>query len=248
MRLYTRLGLILVLVISAGSARAQMLDEKPVPKGGDPVGAWEAEETPLSVYAAKEILDAFSPEFSGSVSGQLSLASTGAYEADYAVTARVKIASLLLAVDTSFVQTLQETGTYEIDGADLILTPAGALPGTAVSDTVGFTVAGDSLHLVQKVPLGGFDALVTGLFPDAGPPLAVLGLRRTDGGVVDPGDLTADFDGDGDVDFGDFLGFAGHYGKSTGDAGYEAMYDLNGNGTVDFLDFLQLAKQYGRKT
>ena len=59
------------------------------------------------------------------------------------------------------------------------------------------------------------------------------------------GALTADFDGDGTVGFGDFLQFAQQFGLSQGDAGYRARFDLDGNGTIGFGDFLIFAGAFG---
>ena len=236
----------LFALLTCGAAVAQMLDEKPIPAGGDPVGTWEANQTELRAHAASVIVAAFNPVFSGHVDGRLRLGTDGTYDADYAITARVEIASLLLSVDTSFVQAYQDTGTYEIDGSNLILARSSVGQAPAVLDTLGFTAAEDSLFLIQRIPLGGYEPLLIGLFPDAGPPLAVLGLSRADGGMVDPAELTADFDGSGKVDFIDFLSFAPHYGSRAADDGYNARFDLNGNQSIDFLDFLELARQYGK--
>ena len=59
------------------------------------------------------------------------------------------------------------------------------------------------------------------------------------------GGLTADFDGDGTVGFGDFLQFAQQFGLSQADAGYKARYDLDGDGSVGFSDFLIFANAFG---
>lgn len=56
----------------------------------------------------------------------------------------------------------------------------------------------------------------------------------------------ADFDGSGRVDFPDFLIFAGGFGKSTGDEGFDARLDISGNGSVDFPDFLIFAQSFGK--
>ncbi|MBT3602893.1 MAG: hypothetical protein HOE48_16060 [Candidatus Latescibacteria bacterium] len=56
----------------------------------------------------------------------------------------------------------------------------------------------------------------------------------------------ADFDGSGRVDFPDFLIFAGGFGKSTGDEGFDARLDISGNGSVDFPDFLVFAQSFGK--
>ena len=49
---------------------------------------------------------------------------------------------------------------------------------------------------------------------------------------------SADFDGNGSVDFTDFLMFAQGFGKSDGQDDFNAELDLDGNGTIDFSDFL----------
>ena len=74
--------------------------------------------------------------------------------------------------------------------------------------------------------------------------------RTTTHAVTATADDTAsipDFDGDGSVGFGDFLIFAGAFGSSQNDEGYEARYDLNGDGEIGFLDFLIFAENFGKK-
>ena len=50
----------------------------------------------------------------------------------------------------------------------------------------------------------------------------------------------ADFDGNGTVDFADFIAFARAFGST------QARYDLNKNGTVDFTDFVVFAQAFGQ--
>ena len=50
---------------------------------------------------------------------------------------------------------------------------------------------------------------------------------------------TADFNGDGRIDFVDFFLFADAYG------GTDARFDLDGNGTVDFADFFKFVDAFG---
>lgn len=57
---------------------------------------------------------------------------------------------------------------------------------------------------------------------------------------------SADLDGDGDVDFSDFLLFAAAFGTSEGGSGYNAAADLDGDGTVAFSDFLIFASAFGK--
>ena len=50
----------------------------------------------------------------------------------------------------------------------------------------------------------------------------------------------ADFNGDGNVDFSDFIAIASAFNTD------DSTYDLNGNGVVDFGDFIEFAKSFGR--
>ena len=55
----------------------------------------------------------------------------------------------------------------------------------------------------------------------------------------------ADFNGDCEVDFSDFVVFASGFGRTAGDGEFDARFDLNGNGEVDFSDFLIFASEFG---
>lgn len=57
---------------------------------------------------------------------------------------------------------------------------------------------------------------------------------------------SADLNGDGNVDFSDFLLFAAAFGTSEGVPGYNAAADLDGDGTVAFSDFLTFANAFGK--
>ena len=56
---------------------------------------------------------------------------------------------------------------------------------------------------------------------------------------------TPDFDGDGDVGFGDFVQFAGKFGSSQDDPDYDARFDLDGDGAIGFSDFVIFAQAFG---
>lgn len=58
-------------------------------------------------------------------------------------------------------------------------------------------------------------------------------------------EATPDFNGDGRVDFADFLAFASKFGTSPSDEAYDARYDLDGDGTIGFGDFLIFAGSFG---
>lgn len=67
-------------------------------------------------------------------------------------------------------------------------------------------------------------------------------------GIAGGGPLvkTPDFNGNGTVDFPDFLMFAGAFGKKLGDVGFLELLDLNDSGAIDFPDFLSFAQQFGK--
>ncbi len=56
---------------------------------------------------------------------------------------------------------------------------------------------------------------------------------------------TADIDGNGQVNFADFLSFVGKFGTRRGDARYDARYDLDSDGEIGFSDFLIFASHFG---
>ena len=57
---------------------------------------------------------------------------------------------------------------------------------------------------------------------------------------------SADFDGDGQVGFTDFLMFAAAFGAQPGQPGYSATYDLNSDDSIGFTDFLIFAAAFGK--
>ena len=97
---------------------------------------------------------------------------------------------------------------------------------TGAPETVGLRVYDTATGVAVAGPIS------TGL-----PPSAIAFVEGTS---------VADFDGDGDVDFSDFLALAAAYNASVGDANYNAKIDLDGDGGIGFADFLQFAAEYGR--
>ena len=59
--------------------------------------------------------------------------------------------------------------------------------------------------------------------------------------------LTSDFNGDGMVNFDDFLAFVGQFGAGQGDGRYEAKYDLDSDGAIGFGDFLIFSSSFGKE-
>ncbi|MDP6039336.1 MAG: dockerin type I domain-containing protein, partial [Candidatus Latescibacteria bacterium] len=56
----------------------------------------------------------------------------------------------------------------------------------------------------------------------------------------------SDFNGDGRVDFVDYLNFTKHFGQDSSDEGFDAQFDLNKNGDVGFSDFVLFAQHFGQ--
>ena len=59
--------------------------------------------------------------------------------------------------------------------------------------------------------------------------------------------LTPDFNGDGVVNFLDFLAFASQFGTRQGDGKYDAKYDLDSDGAIGFGDFLIFSSSFGKE-
>jgi len=59
--------------------------------------------------------------------------------------------------------------------------------------------------------------------------------------------LTPDFNGDGVVNFTDFLAFGGQFGARQGDGRYEVKYDLDSDGAIGFGDFLIFGNSFGKE-
>ena len=58
--------------------------------------------------------------------------------------------------------------------------------------------------------------------------------------------LTPDFNGDGVVNFADFLVLTNLFGAYQGDGRYEAKYDLDSDGTIGFGDFLIFSSSFDK--
>jgi sugar lactone lactonase YvrE len=80
---------------------------------------------------------------------------------------------------------------------------------------------------------------------------SVNGRIRRVGGIAftdseSPLDPAADFNGDGSVEFSDFVAFAQNFGRQQENQNFDAKFDLNANGSVDFADFVIFARAFGR--
>ena len=116
------------------------------------------------------------------------------------------------------------------------------LDGVSVSQTELMVAAGDSAKVeITFTPSedGPFSGTITISSND--PENSSIAVSLSGTAVVVYGDSRADFDGDGEIGFSDFIGFAQAFNTDN------AIYDLNGNGLVDFPDFLEFAKNFGKR-
>ena len=75
--------------------------------------------------------------------------------------------------------------------------------------------------------------------------IIAIALSMTSGSDAQASSLP-DFDGNGVVDFPDFLQFVGKFGARQDDDKYEAQYDLDGDGAIAFPDFLIFVSNFGK--
>ena len=66
-----------------------------------------------------------------------------------------------------------------------------------------------------------------------------------DEGITRASDPVGDVNLDGRVNFADFVGFAGGFGKKPDEEGYDPRADLNGDGEINFQDFVIFAGHFG---
>ncbi len=101
----------------------------------------------------------------------------------------------------------------------------------------------------------GYGLLLSGLLsmPPQASPHPSPSTRKASKGVVDgdfyiisEGEPNPDFDGNGKVDFLDFVGFAQAFDSRPTDLDWDVRYDLNEDSEVGFFDFLEFTKAFGK--
>ena len=141
------------------------------------------------------------------------------------------------------------------DGREVAVSVTVAKQGdTTGNETLLFTTTDaspDPNDIFSQLEQGMFSGIPVFPFSQlmVGDTISVLGLPSSDDAMkalfVLRHDVTGDLNGDGMVDFYDFLRFAAAFGKGIGDDGYDPKADLNGDGEVNFADFLIFAMNFG---
>ena len=238
--------LALMVGIAFGPADAELLTMRPQPQGGDIVGEWTAANIPVKAYAPAALVTAVAPlTFEGETNGTITFGSNGTVQADYTTLSNIS-AVLGFPISVSVPDTSNYSGNYAVmsDTHQLVITREN-------EDTLRYTytATADSLFIMRPLLL---DELLSSLSPT----LRGLARGRLEQYVSEDDPIrivisfakatpSADFTGDGKVDFNDFLEFVAAYGKAPGQDGYDARMDLDSSGgAIDFIDFLAFVNAY----
>ena len=251
--------LLITAFIAFGQANAGILPETPKPQGGEIVGSWGAEKVELNAYVPAGLVQAVSPlKVEGEINGTITFGSDGKVQSDYMTVTNIS-AVLLVPLSVSVHDTSRYEGNYTVasDTHELNITRENEDPLNYT-----YTATADSLHIIRPLQLEellaslpesvrglALNALSTHVPPDDPIRIVITFAKATDTGTPGtPGMLTGDFDGNGAVEFPDFLLFVAQFGKSSSDDGFNARMDLDGNGTVEFPDFLLFVAAFGSKS
>ena len=254
--------LLITAFITFGQADAGLIPETPTPQGGEIVGSWVAEKVGLNAYVPAGLVQAVSPlTVEGEINGTITFGSDGSVKSDYTTATNIS-AVLLVPLSVSVLDTSQYEGNYTVASDTHALTI-----NRENEDPLNYTytATADSLHIIRPLLLDELLAslpesvrgLAMGALSQHVPPddpirIVITFAKMKDTGTPPPTPppsmLTGDFDGNGAVEFPDFLLFVAQFGKSSSDDGFNASMDLDGNGAVEFSDFLLFVAAFGSKS
>ena len=129
----------------------------------------------------------------------------------------------------------------QVDG-DINPTPANWFGGFASLISLGGNIAGDDEEIFPFTGLVD-DFKVVGTADVSWDPNVDLDFFNVDSGGCDP-DSRGDLDGNGKVEFADFLILSGNFGN---DVDSHEQGDIDCNGKVEFADFLVLSGNFGNE-
>ena len=256
--------LLMMTVIAFGQADAGLIPETPKPQGGEIVGSWVAEKVGLNAYVPAGLVQAVSPlTVEGEINGTITFGLDGSVKSDYTTATNIS-AVLLVPLSVSVLDTSQYEGNYTVasDTHALTITRENEDPLNYT-----YTATADSLHIIRPLLLDellqslpesvrglAMGALSQHVPPDDPIRIVITFAKMKDTGTpptpppTPPTMLTGDFDGNGTVEFPDFLLFVAQFGKSSSDDGFNASMDLDSSGTIDFPDFLLFVAAFGSKS
>ncbi|MDE2725336.1 MAG: hypothetical protein OXI59_18360 [Gemmatimonadota bacterium] len=258
--------LLMMTVIAFGQADAGLIPETPKPQGGEIVGSWIAEKVGLNAYVPAGLVQAVSPlTVEGEINGTITFGLDGSVKSDYTTATNIS-AVLLVPLTVSVLDTSQYEGNYTVasDTHALTITRENEDPLNYT-----YTATADSLHIIRPLLLDellqslpesvrglAMGALSQHVPPDDPIRIVITFAKMKDTGTPPPTPptptpptmLTGDFDGNGTVEFPDFLLFVAQFGKSSSDDGFNASMDLDSSGTIDFPDFLLFVAAFGSKS
>jgi len=221
--------ILLFLALLAPFASAQVISTLPPATGGDPAGEWRADSTGYQVYVPPD-LSSLNLTFSGRLRGRFAVKRDSTYTANYIVSAQASV-NFLGQRTFDLTDTAQASGRYSVRGTRMVVT---GLDSANSVDTLSYSVKADTLILMVPIT----DPRVTAFGIRL---VLVLPFRRD---TVSSG-LSADFNGNGRVDFDDFFMFAEVFGRRRGETGFDAKFDLNADGAINFDDFFIFAERFG---
>ena len=210
-------------------ASSQVIDVLPQATGGDLEGVWVADSSVVRVYVPPDLPD-LNLVFSGMVIGRFTVNPDNTYFANYTVEGSGSI-DLLGRRSFDLNGVSAAAGRYSILGTDVMVT--GLVDSKSV-DTVGYSVAGDSLMLL----LSFRESLLVKFGYNF---ILLLPFKKTS---VTAG--SADFDSNGRVDLDDFFVFAASFGTDRDSPDFDLRFDMNSDGSIDFNDFFIFAEQFGQ--
>ncbi len=252
--------LIMTAFIAFGQAGAGLIPETPSPQGGDIVGSWVAEKVELNAYVPAALVEAVKPlTVEGEINGTLTFGSDGSVQSDYKTVTNISAELLTIPVVVAVHDTSRYEGNYTVtsDTHALTITRENEDPLNYT-----YTATADSLQIIRPLQLEellaslseGIRPIALSVLSQFAPPddpvriVITFAKMKDTGPPVPPPTLTGDFDGNGAVEFPDFLLFVAQFGKSSSDDGFDARMDLDGNGAVEFSDFLLFVAAFGSKS
>ena len=266
--------LLITAFITFGQADAGLIPETPTPQGGEIAGSWVAEKVGLDAYVPAGLVQAVSPlTVEGEINGTITFGSDGSVKSDYTTLTNVS-AVLLVPLTVAVHDTSRYEGNYTVasDTHALTITLENEDPLNYT-----YTATADSLKIIRPLLLDellqslseavrplAMSALSQHVPPDDPIRIVITFAKMKDTGTpptppptpptptpptpTPPTMLTGDFDGNGTVEFPDFLLFVAQFGKSSSDDGFNASMDLDSSGTIDFPDFLLFVAAFGSKS